>query len=102
METSIRKNTNQGKKLIILGFVTIVILFLMYSRYQDPELLTPNADRFGIYVKCWLIYAEVPPFACVASLFQLSHLRRLGIPIMGIPCISHLGVPKTGTPSYFY
>ena len=32
-----------GKKLIILGFVTITILFIMYSRYQDPELLTPNA-----------------------------------------------------------
>jgi hypothetical protein len=37
------ENTNRGKKLIVLGFVTIGILFLIYGRYQDPELLTPSA-----------------------------------------------------------
>ena len=41
-DETIRKGKN-GKKLIILGFVTIAILFVMYSRYQDPELLTPAA-----------------------------------------------------------
>ena len=35
--------TNQGKKLIIIGFSSIVILFLLYGRYQDPELFTPSA-----------------------------------------------------------
>ena len=50
------KNTNQGKKLIILGFVTIVILFLMYGRYQNSELLTPSAIdtiqriAYGFYI----------------------------------------------------
>jgi len=45
-----------GKKLIILGFVSIAILFLMYSRYQDPELITPDAFdaiqriSYGFYV----------------------------------------------------
>ena len=33
----------KGKKLIILGFISIGILFLMYGRYQDPELFTPSA-----------------------------------------------------------
>ena len=37
------KDINNGKKIIILGFVIIGILFLIYSRYQDPELLTPSA-----------------------------------------------------------
>ena len=37
------KDINKGKKIIILGFVIIGILFLIYSRYQDPELLTPSA-----------------------------------------------------------
>jgi len=41
--TSDNKNTSRGKKLIVLGFVTIGILFLIYGRYQDPELLTPSA-----------------------------------------------------------
>lgn len=35
--------TKSGKKLIVLGFVSIAILFLIYSRYQDPELITPEA-----------------------------------------------------------
>ena len=35
--------TNQGKKLIIIGFSSIIILFLLYGRYQDPELFTPSA-----------------------------------------------------------
>ncbi len=43
MEVEEGKNATQGKKLIILGFVTIGILFFMYSRYQDPELFTPSS-----------------------------------------------------------
>ncbi len=43
MEKQTTKSGQNGKKLIILGFVTIAILFVMYSRYQDPELLTPGA-----------------------------------------------------------
>ena len=34
---------SKGKKLMILGFVSIGILFLIYGRYQDPELFTPSA-----------------------------------------------------------
>jgi len=34
---------NRGKKIIILGFVIIGILFLIYGRYQDPEVFTPGA-----------------------------------------------------------
>ena len=50
------KSSNKGKKLIILGFVTITIMFLMYNRYQDPELLTPGAIdsiqriAYGFYI----------------------------------------------------
>jgi len=50
------KSRNKGKKLIVLGFVTIAIIFLIYSRYQDPELLTPSAIdsiqriAYGFYI----------------------------------------------------
>lgn len=37
------KRNQDGKKLMILGFVVIGILFVMYSRYQDPEIITPDA-----------------------------------------------------------
>ena len=50
------KEKHRGKSLIILGFVAIGILFLIYGRYQDPALFTPDAiDTFlriasGFYV----------------------------------------------------
>ena len=37
------EGTNKGKKIIVIGFVSIVILFLIYGRYQNPEVFTPSA-----------------------------------------------------------
>jgi len=56
MEEQSDKSTNRGKKLIVFGFVIITILFLLYHRYQDPELLTPSAldsiqrIAYGFYI----------------------------------------------------
>lgn len=56
MDSQVGKINNTGKKLIVLGFVTIAILFLIYGRYQDPELLTPSAMdsiqriAYGFYI----------------------------------------------------
>ena len=53
---TVQNSTNQGKKLIILGFVTIGILFLMYGRYKDPMIITPSAIdtiqriAYGFYI----------------------------------------------------
>ena len=54
---TVQKSTNQGKKLIILGFVTIGILFLMLWQIPGiPSLLTPSAIdsiqriAYGFYV----------------------------------------------------
>ena len=33
----------KGKKIIVLGFISITILFLLYGRYQNPEVFTPSA-----------------------------------------------------------
>ncbi len=50
------KNTTSGKRLIVFGFVIITILFLLYHRYQDPELITPDALNsiqriaYGFYI----------------------------------------------------
>lgn len=59
------KSANRGKKLIVLGFVTIGILFLMYGRYQDPELLTPSAIdsiqriAYGFYIILLLSFGAI-------------------------------------------
>ncbi len=56
MEKETLKHGKSGRKLIILGFVSIAILFLLYSRYQNPELITPDAFdsiqriAYGFYV----------------------------------------------------
>jgi len=56
MEKQPPKNINKGKKLMVLGFVTIVVLFLIYARYQNPEVLTPSAIdsiqriAYGFYI----------------------------------------------------
>ena len=56
MENKSIKRSKSGIKLIILGFVSITILFLIYSRYQDPELITPEAFEpiqriaYGFYI----------------------------------------------------
>lgn len=50
------QNSHKGKKLIVLGFASIVILFLLYGRYQDPEVFTPSAIdsiqriAYGFYI----------------------------------------------------
>ena len=56
MEKQSRKSTSSGKRLIVFGFVIIVILFLLYNRYQNPELFTPSAIdsiqriAYGFYI----------------------------------------------------
>ena len=56
MEKQTEAGKGKGKKLIVLGFVTIAALFLLYSRYQNPELLTPGAFEhiqriaYGFYI----------------------------------------------------
>ena len=47
---------SRGRELIILGFVMIGIMFVMYSRYQNSETLTPDAIEsiqriaYGFYI----------------------------------------------------
>jgi len=56
MKEQSAKNKNTGMKLIVFGFVIITILFLLYHRYQDPELITPDALNsiqriaYGFYI----------------------------------------------------
>ena len=56
MEKQSVKRSVNGKKLIVLGFVTIAVLFLIYGRYQNSELLTPSAIdtiqriAYGFYI----------------------------------------------------
>lgn len=64
MKEQLGKST-KGKRLIVLGFVTIVVLFLIYHRYQDPELLTPSAIdsiqriAYGFYITLIVAFGAI-------------------------------------------
>lgn len=79
MTDKMPKNGNNGKKLIILGFVVIGILFLLYSRYQDPELITPDSldaiQRIanGFYI---IIMAAIGAIAYGIYLFQKYKIQK--------------------------
>jgi len=65
MVNKLEKKPSNGKKLVLLGFVTIVILFLMFNRYQDPELLTPSAIdaiqriAYGFYITLVMSFGAI-------------------------------------------
>jgi hypothetical protein len=56
MKNETSEQSKSGRKLMILGVDSIAILFLIYSRYQDPELVTPDAFdsiqriAYGFYI----------------------------------------------------
>ena len=65
MEKQATKSSPKGKKLVILGFISISLLFLLYARYQDPILLTPDAIEpiqriaYGFYVILMISFGAI-------------------------------------------
>ena len=64
MEKQTTKTSQKGKELIILGFVSIAILFLIYTSVQNQEI-TPNAvsaiERvaIGFYVILMMAFGAI-------------------------------------------
>ena len=77
MEKKTTEKEGKGKKLIVLGFVSIAILFVLYGRYQDPELLTPSAIEsiqriaYGFYI------ALVASFGAIAFGMYKYHREKV-------------------------
>ena len=59
------KNIFKGKLLILFGFIGIAFIFLIYSRYQDSELLVPGTldviyrIAIGFYIIMILAFASI-------------------------------------------
>ena len=51
MKTKTASGSQNEKKLIVLGFISIVVLFIIYARFENPGI-TPDAissiERLGI------------------------------------------------------
>ena len=68
---------SKGKKLIVLGFVAIALLFIIYARYQDSELLTPSAIE-SIQRIAYIFYiALVASFGAIALGMYRYHKGKI-------------------------
>jgi hypothetical protein len=80
METQ-KTDNRSGKKLIILGFSTIAIIFILYSRYQDPETFTPDAVNsieriaYGFYI---ILLASLGAITYGIYLYHKNKVERKG------------------------
>lgn len=87
MEEGAVKRGQNGKRLIMIGFVAIAVLFVMYSRYQDPELITPGAfdsiQRIanGFYV---IMLASIGAITYGIYLFHKYKVEKKGKDLLSI------------------
>ena len=65
MENQVLRGNQNGKPLIILGFIAIAVVIIVYGKYQNPEFVTPDAiDDFqrmanGFYIIMLLAFGAV-------------------------------------------
>lgn len=54
-----------GKKLLVLGFISITIIFILYTRYQDPVVFTPDATdsiqriAYAFYILLFISFGAI-------------------------------------------
>ena len=68
---------NKGKKLIVLGFVAIAVLFIIYARYQDSELLTPSAVEVIQRIAYLFYVALIAAFGAIALGMYRYHKGKI-------------------------
>jgi hypothetical protein len=85
------QDTNSGKKLIFLGFAAMVIIFVIYSRYQNPELFTPDAANtiqriaYGFYI---ILLAAFGAIAYGLHRYHKEKAQKKGTDILSIIAIT--------------
>ena len=66
-----------GKAAVFAGFISIAVLFLVYSRYQNPEMIIPEAfdDVQRLAYGFYAVFAA--SFASIAYGLRLYHRQKL-------------------------
>lgn len=77
MDNQAISHSPRGKPLIVLGFVAIGILFLIYSRYQDPELLTPESIEIIQRIAYGFYIAMLAAFGAISFGMYLYHKEKV-------------------------
>jgi len=82
---------SSGKKLIVLGFAVMALIFVIYSRYQNPELFTPDAIdaiqriAYGFYI---ILLAAFGAIAYGLYRYHKEKVRKNGTDILSIIAIT--------------
>lgn len=71
------KGEQRGKSLIIVGFVAIAILFLLYGRYQDPVLFTPDAIDTFLRIANVFYLILIVSFGAITYGLYLYHKQKV-------------------------
>ncbi|GKS67459.1 hypothetical protein YTPLAS73_10060 [Nitrosarchaeum sp.] len=86
-----QEDTSSGKKLIFLGFAVMVIIFVIYARYQNPEVFTPDAVdiiqriAYGFYI---ILLAAFGAIAYGLYMYHKEKVRKKGTDILSIIAIT--------------
>lgn len=73
-------DSKYGKSLIVLGFVLILALFTIYSRYQEPEMMTPDAIKQMIQFAYGFYIILVISFGAIAFGLYKYHKTKISEP----------------------
>ncbi|MEC4848246.1 MAG: hypothetical protein RI100_03575 [Nitrosarchaeum sp.] len=82
---------SSGKKLIVLGFAVMTVIFVIYSRYQNPEVFTPDAVdaiqriAYGFYI---ILLAAFGAIAYGLYMYHKEKVRKKGTDILSIIAIT--------------
>jgi len=85
------KDPSSGKKLIVLGFAVMAFIFVIYSRYQNPEVFTPDAIdtiqriAYGFYI---ILLAAFGAIAYGLYMYHKEKVRKNGTDILSIIAIT--------------
>ncbi|MDI1495274.1 MAG: putative membrane protein [Cenarchaeum symbiont of Oopsacas minuta] len=66
-----------GKTAIFMGFAAIVVLFVAYSRYQNPEMITPEAFDYIQRLAYGFYAVFASSLICIAYGLYSYHRKKL-------------------------
>lgn len=86
-----QESSHNGKKLIVLGFAVMAIMFVIYARYQNPEVFTPDAVNaiqriaYGFYI---ILFVSFGAIAYGLYRYHEEKARRKGKDILTIIAVT--------------
>lgn len=85
-----QEQSSSGKKLIVLGFAVMAFIFVIYARYQNPEVFTPDAVSAIQRIAYWFYIVLLASFGAITYglyKYQKDKVRKKETDILSIIAI---------------